>query len=324
MAAALPPNSSDHSPIILWPKPKSTNGHTFKYEAIWEENEEVAEIIKDGWKRDESVCNPAQTFLKRASSCRPALHNWYKRTFKDVDSQIANLNIDLQRILNQRKLHEELNETLVALVPKIQNNLVIAQEVFHKLNQRTWPGKCYTAIKLDLSKAYDRLDWSYLNHILLAYGFSQTWVDRVMSLVSTVSYRYRIDGWKERLLNQAGKEVLIKVVLQAIPAYAMATIRFPKKICDQLCSQIAKFWWSSNGRNRGMHWKCCGFLTKCKGDGDSPQSPPSELRSILIEDSINGVRRPDSQFPASEVSEHPSNPIHSQWPLPLLQDAAQD
>ena len=51
----------------------------------------------------------------------------------------------------------------------------------------------------------------------------------------------KIDGWKEKLLNQVGKEVLIKAVLQAIPSYAMAVMRFPKGFCSRLCSSIACF-----------------------------------------------------------------------------------
>ena len=35
----------------------------------------------------------------------------------------------------------------------------------------------------------------------------------------------RIQGWKERLLSRAGKEILIKVVAQAIPVFAMGLFR---------------------------------------------------------------------------------------------------
>lgn len=65
----------------------------------------------------------------------------------------------------------------------------------------------------------------------------------------------------------AGKEVLIKAVLQAIPSYAMNVIRFPKSFCKGICAEIARFWWSSNGSRRGMHWKSWDLLTKNKNEG---------------------------------------------------------
>lgn len=52
----------------------------------------------------------------------------------------------------------------------------------------------------------------------------------------------KMEGWKESLLNQAGKEILIKVVLQAIPSYAMAVIRFLLNFCNKICLDIANFW----------------------------------------------------------------------------------
>ena len=51
----------------------------------------------------------------------------------------------------------------------------------------------------------------------------------------------KMEGWKEKLLNPAGKEVLIKAVIQAIPTYAMSILKFPKTFCDSICARIAKF-----------------------------------------------------------------------------------
>ncbi|KAL4286440.1 hypothetical protein AHAS_Ahas19G0086400 [Arachis hypogaea] len=62
----------------------------------------------------------------------------------------------------------------------------------------------------------------------------------------------KIEGWKESILNQAGKEVLIKAVIQAIPTYAMSILRFPKSFCNNLNAKVAKFWWR---KERGVHWK---------------------------------------------------------------------
>ena len=75
------------------------------------------------------------------------------------------------------------------------------------------------------------------------------------------------DGWKEKLLNQAGKQVLIKAVIQAIPGYAMSVLSFPKGFCENICSRVARLWWARNGRERGIHWRSWDVLTKNKRQG---------------------------------------------------------
>ena len=54
----------------------------------------------------------------------------------------------------------------------------------------------------------------------------------------------KIQGWKEKLLSKASKEILIKVVVQAIPVYTMACFDIPKSICDDLSSMIGCYWWN--------------------------------------------------------------------------------
>ena len=62
----------------------------------------------------------------------------------------------------------------------------------------------------------------------------------------------KLQGWKEKLLSQAGKEVLLKVV-QAIPTFAMSCFRLPIGLCqDEML--IRKFWWGQKGDRRKIHW----------------------------------------------------------------------
>lgn len=65
----------------------------------------------------------------------------------------------------------------------------------------------------------------------------------------------KLEGWKERLISTAGKEILIKTVIQAIPQYAMSVFKIPTSICHAIEKRIASFWWNQNSDRRGIHWK---------------------------------------------------------------------
>ena len=50
------------------------------------------------------------------------------------------------------------------------------------------------AVKLDISKAYDRVEWSFLHKIMLKLGLHPKWVDLAMETVTTASYSVLING----------------------------------------------------------------------------------------------------------------------------------
>uniref|UniRef100_A0A2N9IZ60 Reverse transcriptase domain-containing protein n=1 Tax=Fagus sylvatica TaxID=28930 RepID=A0A2N9IZ60_FAGSY len=77
----------------------------------------------------------------------------------------------------------------------------------------------------------------------------------------------KVQGWKEKLLTQAGKEVLIKAVIQAIPTYTMHCFKLPKKLCSDLEGIIQNFWWGHKDAARKVHWLKWSSLCrpKCRG-----------------------------------------------------------
>ena len=77
----------------------------------------------------------------------------------------------------------------------------------------------------------------------------------------------KIQGWKEQLLSQAGKEVLIKSILQAMPTYSMNCFKLPRSLCKDIESLIRKFWWGYRGEQRKTHWVAWNKLCLPKFQG---------------------------------------------------------
>jgi hypothetical protein len=66
----------------------------------------------------------------------------------------------------------------------ITDNALIAFECIHSLQKSTDGKGKICGYKLDLAKAYDRVDWKYLQNILTKLGFANQWVDWVMCCVN--------------------------------------------------------------------------------------------------------------------------------------------
>ena len=76
----------------------------------------------------------------------------------------------------------------------ITDNALVAFECIHHIKQEKDPTKSFCAYKLDLSKAYDRVDWKFLKQVMQKLGFSQRWVDWIMSSVTSVRYSIKLNG----------------------------------------------------------------------------------------------------------------------------------
>jgi hypothetical protein len=77
----------------------------------------------------------------------------------------------------------------------------------------------------------------------------------------------RINGWKEKFLSQAGKEVLLKAIVQAIPTYTMSVFQLPKKLCSDINSMMSKFWWGHKGNDARIPWMSWEKLGRTKAKG---------------------------------------------------------
>jgi hypothetical protein len=67
-------------------------------------------------------------------------------------------------------------------------------------------------------------------------------------------YVKRMSNWRDRCLSQVAKEVLIKVVAQALLTYVMSVFKIPIGLCDSLQKHTHSFWWGLERGKQKMQW----------------------------------------------------------------------
>ena len=64
----------------------------------------------------------------------------------------------------------------------------------------------------------------------------------------------KLAGWKEKLLSNARKEVLIKVAAQAVPSYTMSCFKLPNGLCEKMTGMVRQFWWGQVKNEKKVAW----------------------------------------------------------------------
>ena len=83
-----------------------------------------------------------------------------------------------------------ISKSQSAFVPNqlITDNTTVAFEILHKMQNKRTGKKGQMAIKLDISKAYNHVEWSFLRSIMLKLGIDERWVRLAMETMCTGSY----------------------------------------------------------------------------------------------------------------------------------------
>lgn len=113
----------------------------------------------------------------------------YNVLYKLIAKVIANR---LQIVINKC-----IDSAQSTFVPRrlIFDNVLLAYELLHTLKHKRVGKKGFMVVKLDMSKVYDRFEWSFVKEIMNKMGFGSDWVDLLMKYVTTVSYSVVINDY---------------------------------------------------------------------------------------------------------------------------------
>ena len=94
-------------------------------------------------------------------------------------------------------LHKLISPTQVEFISGrwISENQIVVQEMLHSFKTRKVKFRLM-AVKIDLPKAYDRVNWCFLQVVLKNFGFDEKFVQWILECVSTVSFELLINGGK--------------------------------------------------------------------------------------------------------------------------------
>ena len=94
-------------------------------------------------------------------------------------------------------MHQLVSPFQTAFIPswKGRDNMIIAQEILHSMGRKK--GRTgVMALKIDLEKAFDRLEWSFIREVLIHFNFPSNLIALIMECISTSSVAILFNGGK--------------------------------------------------------------------------------------------------------------------------------
>ncbi|KAL4363000.1 hypothetical protein GQ457_04G024640 [Hibiscus cannabinus] len=130
--------------------------------------------------------------------------SFFRLHWNTIGSDFTQLCLDL---LHGSADMASINHTVIVLIPKVASpdymrqfrpislyNILIAHELIHSLSSIGTGPYQGDAVKLDIKKAFDRVEWNFLRDVMLRLEFDSSWVSLILRYITTVSFTVRING----------------------------------------------------------------------------------------------------------------------------------
>ncbi|KAL2235461.1 UNVERIFIED_CONTAM: hypothetical protein Sindi_1278300 [Sesamum indicum] len=122
---------------------------------------------------------------------------FYKNAWPVVGQEVTKA---VQEFFSTGKLLKQINSTILTIIPKaafvpgrsIGDNVMLAQELFTGYNQARLPPRC--ALKVDIRKAYDTVEWDFLLSVLQLFGFPEIFKRWIEECISSTSFSVGMNG----------------------------------------------------------------------------------------------------------------------------------
>ena len=76
----------------------------------------------------------------------------------------------------------------------ISDNILVTFKTLHYMRNHCTGKTGYMALKLDMSKPYDRVEWGYMQQVVMRMGFHDRWIKLMMECITIATYSILING----------------------------------------------------------------------------------------------------------------------------------
>jgi hypothetical protein len=186
------------------------------YQKSWEiVGGTVCDFVEHVWNNPSTIADVNQTDICLIPKIS---HPEYVQQFRPIS--LCNTNYKIVSKVVVERLKECISRLIspfqTGFVPgrNIHENIIVAKETVHSMNKMKGKRGAF-AIKVDLSKAYDKISWEFIWRILVEINFPEVLINVVMHAVTSVITNVKWNGVEQSILNQEVVDTLI-LQLQAV------------------------------------------------------------------------------------------------------------